>query len=74
MDKRFNPVVMAGGVGSRLWPLSRDSCLKQYQQLVDTKNDYTMLQQTLTRSSGLALGKNPAHLQPRSSFFGCRAD
>ena len=23
MDKCFNPVVMAGGVGSRLWQLSR---------------------------------------------------
>ena len=58
MDKRFNPVVMAGGVGSRLWPLSRASCPKQYQQLVDNENDYTMLQQTFARLSGLVLGKS----------------
>tara|TARA_B110000027_G_scaffold114790_1_gene124576 strand:- start:262 stop:1689 length:1428 start_codon:yes stop_codon:yes gene_type:complete len=56
MDKCFNPVVMSGGVGSRLWPLSRTSFPKQYQQLVENKYGHTMLQQTLTRLSGLELG------------------
>ena len=56
MDKCFNPVVMAGGVGSRLWPLSRASFPKQYQQLVDNEHGYTMLQQTFSRLSGLELG------------------
>lgn len=56
MDKCFNPVVMAGGVGSRLWPLSRESFPKQYQQLVDNEHGYTMLQQTFSRLSGLGLG------------------
>ena len=55
MDKYFNPVVMAGGVGSRLWPLSRASSPKQYQQLVDNEHGYTMLQQTFSRLSGLKL-------------------
>jgi len=54
----FNPVVMAGGVGSRLWPLSRASFPKQYQQLVDNEHGYTMLQQTFSRLSGLKLGFN----------------
>jgi len=54
----FNPVVMAGGVGSRLWPLSRASFPKQYQQLVDNEHGYTMLQQTFSRLSGLELGLN----------------
>lgn len=58
MDKRFNPVVMAGGVGSRLWPLSRASFPKQYQQLVDNEHGYTMLQQTFCRLSGLELGQS----------------
>ena len=49
MDKIFNPVVMAGGIGSRLWPLSRASFPKQYQQLVDNEHGYTMLQQILTK-------------------------
>jgi mannose-1-phosphate guanylyltransferase/mannose-6-phosphate isomerase len=56
MDKCFNPVVMAGGVGSRLWPLSRASFPKQYQQLVDNEHGQTMLQQTFSRLSGLWLG------------------
>jgi len=30
MDKCFNPVVMACGVGNRLWPLSRASFPKHY--------------------------------------------
>jgi len=29
------PVVLSGGVGSRLWPLSRQSCPKQFTNLID---------------------------------------
>ena len=54
MEQYFNPVVMAGGVGSRLWPLSRASFPKQYQQLVDNEHGHTMLQQTFLRLAGLA--------------------
>ena len=56
MDKIFNPVVMAGGIGSRLWPLSRASFPKQYQQLIGNEHGHTMLQQTFTRLSGLGVG------------------
>ena len=56
MDKYFNPVVMAGGVGSRLWPISRTSFPKQYQQLVGNDHGHSMLQQTFTRLCGLELG------------------
>ena len=56
MDKCFNPVVMAGGVGSRLWPLSRASFPKQYQVLVDNPEGLTMLQQTFARLGDLNLG------------------
>ena len=56
MEQCFNPVVMAGGVGSRLWPLSRASFPKQYQQLVDNEHGHTMLQQTFIRLSGLKFG------------------
>jgi len=52
----FNPVVIAGGVGSRLWPLSRASFPKQYQQLVDNEHGFTMLQQTFLRLSKLEIG------------------
>lgn len=44
----FAPVVMSGGVGTRLWPLSRSSYPKQYQALVGN-NKLTMLQQTFSR-------------------------
>ena len=54
----FNPVIMAGGVGSRLWPLSRNAFPKQYQALVGSGEDAdsTMLQQTFLRLGGLKLG------------------
>jgi mannose-1-phosphate guanylyltransferase/mannose-1-phosphate guanylyltransferase/mannose-6-phosphate isomerase len=49
------PVVLAGGSGTRLWPLSRDQFPKQ---LIDLTSDGTMLQNTLKRLSGLK-GLNP---------------
>jgi len=45
------PVVLSGGSGSRLWPLSREMYPKQFLSLV---NDKTMLQNTLTRLSGVS--------------------
>jgi mannose-1-phosphate guanylyltransferase len=44
------PVVMAGGTGSRLWPLSRQLNPKQFLKLC---GDSTLLQQTLSRLDGL---------------------
>lgn len=45
------PVVMAGGTGSRLWPLSRQLYPKQFLPLADER--LTMLQATLQRLDGL---------------------
>lgn len=45
------PVVMAGGTGSRLWPLSRESFPKQFLSIDDS--GVSLLQQTLQRLSGL---------------------
>jgi mannose-1-phosphate guanylyltransferase len=47
----FLPVVMAGGSGTRLWPLSRQLNPKQFLSLVD--DDLTMLQATIKRLDGL---------------------
>tara|TARA_R110001583_G_scaffold152231_2_gene304023 strand:+ start:261 stop:1670 length:1410 start_codon:yes stop_codon:yes gene_type:complete len=44
----FIPVIMAGGSGSRLWPLSRSKFPKQFLAL-DNQNHLTMLQATLDR-------------------------
>ena len=49
------PVILCGGVGSRLWPVSRESHPKQYLNLVGRK---TMLQETLRRAS-LVADDNP---------------
>lgn len=51
----FLPVVLAGGSGSRLWPLSRQNYPKQFLALSGSE---TMLQQTLGRLEGLT------HLAP----------
>ncbi|TNH06228.1 mannose-1-phosphate guanylyltransferase/mannose-6-phosphate isomerase [Testudinibacter sp. TR-2022] len=48
----FIPVIMAGGSGSRLWPLSRSMFPKQFLAL-DNNNDLTMLQTTLERIEGM---------------------
>ncbi|GAB3672777.1 mannose-1-phosphate guanylyltransferase/mannose-6-phosphate isomerase [Salinisphaera aquimarina] len=42
------PVLLAGGVGSRLWPLSRQSRPKQFLALAGT-SDRSLLEQTLGR-------------------------
>lgn len=49
----FIPVIMAGGSGSRLWPLSRSAFPKQFLAL-DNHNSLTMLQSTLDRISGMS--------------------
>ncbi|MCS4274569.1 MULTISPECIES: mannose-1-phosphate guanylyltransferase/mannose-6-phosphate isomerase [Raoultella] len=44
------PVVMAGGTGSRLWPMSRELFPKQFLRLT---NERSMLQETIVRLQGL---------------------
>ncbi len=44
------PVILSGGSGTRLWPLSRKQHPKQYLPLA---GDNTMLQETILRLSGL---------------------
>lgn len=45
------PVILSGGSGTRLWPLSREAYPKQFLPLVDQN---TMLQNTALRIAGLA--------------------
>jgi mannose-1-phosphate guanylyltransferase/mannose-6-phosphate isomerase len=54
MKKNHNkilPVILSGGSGTRLWPLSRELYPKQLLPLVDEK---TMLQNTVMRLDGIA--------------------
>lgn len=46
------PVIMAGGTGSRLWPMSRELYPKQFLRLTSSKS---MLQETITRLNGLSV-------------------
>jgi mannose-1-phosphate guanylyltransferase len=50
MNTLITPVILAGGIGSRLWPLSRKAMPKQFLPLLD--NHYSLLQSTLARVSG----------------------
>lgn len=44
------PVIMAGGTGSRLWPMSRELYPKQFLRL---RGEHSMLQETVLRLQGL---------------------
>ncbi|KDC54832.1 mannose-1-phosphate guanylyltransferase/mannose-6-phosphate isomerase [Pseudoalteromonas sp. S3431] len=46
----ITPIIMAGGSGTRLWPLSRGNYPKQFLSL---SGEHTMLQDTLSRLNGL---------------------
>lgn len=47
----IHPVIMAGGTGSRLWPLSRQLNPKQFLKLTDSP--LSMLQSTVARLDGM---------------------
>lgn len=47
---KITPVILSGGSGTRLWPLSRAALPKQ---LLALTSEHTMLQETLLRLSGL---------------------
>ena len=46
MSRKITPVILAGGIGSRLWPLSRKAMPKQFLSLLSEKS---LLQSTLLR-------------------------
>jgi len=52
------PVILCGGSGSRLWPLSRNSFPKQFLKL-STKSKNSLLQNTYKRISSLEKIDNP---------------
>ena len=47
-NNQIQPVILAGGSGTRLWPLSRESFPKQFIEL-SNKSKYSFLQKTLLR-------------------------
>ncbi len=58
MTIEVQPVVMAGGSGTRLWPLSRAGFPKQFLVLSgDSSNRHSLFQQAVLRLQGLADGE-----------------
>lgn len=53
-DHPLVPIIMAGGAGTRLWPVSRDSMPKQFIALLD--EGMSTFQSTLLRFKGEAFG------------------
>ena len=62
------PVILSGGSGSRLWPLSRASYPKQYLNL-DEKNEFSLLQNTFLRLKGLNKLNNPIIISNEEQRF-----
>ena len=62
----IKPVIMAGGSGTRLWPLSRAGHPKQFLPLNGEK---TMLQQTAERLSGLPTSDSITICNEEHRFF-----
>ena len=60
MDRSYiiQPILLAGGSGSRLWPLSRESFPKQYLKL-SSSSKFSCLQKTQNRLLGLPNIENP---------------
>ncbi|PIE56086.1 MAG: mannose-1-phosphate guanylyltransferase/mannose-6-phosphate isomerase [Desulfobulbus propionicus] len=52
----IQPVILAGGTGSRLWPLSRELYPKQVISLI---GEYSLLQNTVLRLASIAAMKAP---------------
>jgi len=58
MTIEVQPVIMAGGSGTRLWPLSRAGFPKQFLVLSgDSSNRHSLFQQAVLRLQGLADGE-----------------
>jgi mannose-1-phosphate guanylyltransferase/mannose-6-phosphate isomerase len=53
LAQQIVPVILSGGTGTRLWPLSREAYAKQFWPLAPGDNpERTMLQETAARATG----------------------
>jgi mannose-1-phosphate guanylyltransferase/mannose-6-phosphate isomerase len=66
---RITPVLLAGGAGTRLWPVSRDALPKQFLPLVGDRSTY---QETLLRVQGPMFAPPVVITGPNFHFFARR--
>src|SRR5258708_21968546 len=62
----FVPVIISGGAGSRLWPVSREALPKPFIKLADGQS---LLAKTLRRALGCADGNGVLTVTNRDYFF-----
>ena len=63
------PVIISGGAGTRLWPVSREARPKPFMQV---KDGLTLLQSTLLRSAAVADGGEIMLVTNRDHYFQSR--
>jgi mannose-1-phosphate guanylyltransferase / mannose-6-phosphate isomerase len=61
MSNKIIPVILAGGGGTRLWPLSREQYPKQYLKI---DGEHTLLQEALLRLHANALKQSQTKVAP----------
>ena len=66
-NNQIIPVILCGGIGSRLWPLSRESFPKQFISIFSENK--SLLQKTIERSCGIKNIKNPILICNESHRF-----
>ena len=69
MPSPIIPVLLAGGAGTRLWPVSRDALPKQFLPLLGERSTY---QETLLRVQDPAFGPPIVITGPNFHFFASR--
>src|SRR5947207_4505968 len=62
----FVPVILSGGAGSRLWPVSREALPKPFIKLADGQS---LLAKTLRRALACAKGNGVLTVTNRDYFF-----
>lgn len=65
------PIILSGGAGSRLWPVSREALPKPFMRL---GGDHSLLQRTIARALPLAAGGRAAVVTNSEYFFRTREE
>lgn len=69
MEKQIILVLLAGGIGSRLWPVSRESYPKQFCRLFD---ELSLLQKTAKRARSVSRVSDVIVVTNENYYFLCR--